>query len=245
MSRPRRILMTVDAVGGVWQYATELATALAGLGHETILRCSGRRHRTRSARRSWPRMADTRGYRAGTRLAGARCGGGAGAGLAVARLASEWRVDVVHLNQPALAADVAFAVPLVVVAHSCVATWWEAVQGAALPDEFGWRRELCRLGLARAMRSLPQPGLRLGARRALRICRAAGGAQRPHAAPVARPLQGISPSPPAGCGTKARTSRRWIARRHVRVPVPGRWADAWAKWRVHGLRPDCRAWRAE
>ena len=41
MSRPRRILMTADAVGGVWQYATELASALAGLGHETILALLG------------------------------------------------------------------------------------------------------------------------------------------------------------------------------------------------------------
>jgi glycosyltransferase involved in cell wall biosynthesis len=33
------------------------------------------------------------------------------------------------------------------VLHSCVATWWEAVQGTELPEDFGWRTELVRDGL--------------------------------------------------------------------------------------------------
>ena len=32
-----RILMTTDAVGGVWSYSTALATALAKRGHEVLL----------------------------------------------------------------------------------------------------------------------------------------------------------------------------------------------------------------
>ena len=39
MSDPRRlsILMTADAVGGVWQYATDLSAALIELGHRVTL----------------------------------------------------------------------------------------------------------------------------------------------------------------------------------------------------------------
>ena len=132
MSRPRRILMTVDAVGGVWQYATELATALAGLGHETILALLGPppsdAQRKAILAQNGVTLVDT-----GQALDWLAPDAAAvrAAGLAIARLASEWRVDVVHLNQPALAADVVFPVPLVVVAHSCVATWWDAVRGGA------------------------------------------------------------------------------------------------------------------
>ena len=36
-SAPARVLMTVDAVGGVWRYALELARGLAGAGTEVVL----------------------------------------------------------------------------------------------------------------------------------------------------------------------------------------------------------------
>jgi len=37
----RRILMTTDAVGGVWTYALDLATGLAAQGVHTVLAVSG------------------------------------------------------------------------------------------------------------------------------------------------------------------------------------------------------------
>ena len=40
---PRRILMTVDALGGVWTYAVELARALAPRGVEIVFAQHGRR----------------------------------------------------------------------------------------------------------------------------------------------------------------------------------------------------------
>ena len=36
-----RVLMTADAVGGVWTYALDLAVGLAGAGVETVLVCFG------------------------------------------------------------------------------------------------------------------------------------------------------------------------------------------------------------
>jgi glycosyltransferase involved in cell wall biosynthesis len=60
--------------------------------------------------------------------------------------------DVVHLNQFAFGA-LAFAAPTLLVAHSCVVSWWQAVHGAD-PPEPQWRRyrELLRRGLAGATR---------------------------------------------------------------------------------------------
>ena len=37
MPPPRRILMTTDAVGGVWTYATDLARGLGKSGNEVVL----------------------------------------------------------------------------------------------------------------------------------------------------------------------------------------------------------------
>ncbi|HEX2678120.1 MAG TPA: glycosyltransferase, partial [Polyangiales bacterium] len=34
--------------------------------------------------------------------------------------------------------------------HSCLASWWAAVKGGALPREFAWRRDLVEAGLKRA-----------------------------------------------------------------------------------------------
>jgi glycosyltransferase involved in cell wall biosynthesis len=49
-----------------------------------------------------------------------------------------------------LLAEADFDVPVVAVQHSCVASWWEAVRGTALPEDFRWRTELVRRGLRRA-----------------------------------------------------------------------------------------------
>ncbi|MDP9034476.1 MAG: glycosyltransferase family 1 protein, partial [Myxococcota bacterium] len=39
--RPRKVLMTADAVGGVWTYAVELAGELGRAGVETVLATMG------------------------------------------------------------------------------------------------------------------------------------------------------------------------------------------------------------
>ena len=59
----------------------------------------------------------------------------ADAGREIARLAAATRADLVHLNSPALAADAPFDLPLVVAAHSCVASWWEAAATGPLPAD--------------------------------------------------------------------------------------------------------------
>src|SRR5438093_9712407 len=38
---PKRVLVTADAVGGVWQYSLDLARGLARLGIETVLAVMG------------------------------------------------------------------------------------------------------------------------------------------------------------------------------------------------------------
>ena len=142
-----KVLITADAVGGVWQYSTELAAGLSRLGIGTVLAVMG------------PAASDEQ-------LAAARIPGvelietglaldwlaedGASlrvAGAAILGLAHAHGASLVQLNTPALAAETEFDLPVVAVQHSCVATWWEAVQGSPLPADFAWRTELNRRGL--------------------------------------------------------------------------------------------------
>jgi glycosyltransferase involved in cell wall biosynthesis len=146
-----RILLTADAVGGVWQYSTELAAGLSRLGIETILAVKGPSpsdaQRDAATRIPGVTLIDT-----GLTLDWMAESGTAlrHAAEAIRDLADDHRVDLVQLNTPALAARTKFATPVVAVQHSCVATWWEAVHGSDLPDDFAWLTKLVRAGLRAA-----------------------------------------------------------------------------------------------
>lgn len=146
-----RILITADAVGGVWQYSLDLARGLAGLGIETVLAVMGPEpsDEQRALAASVPMLKLVETGLAlewlaedGEALARANRG--------IARLARKANVDLVQLNGAALAADAKFHVPIIVVHHSCVATWWQAVNGTALPEDFAWRTRLVARGLEAA-----------------------------------------------------------------------------------------------
>lgn len=145
---PRRILMTADALGGVWTYALDLSRALALQGVRTLLAVLG----------PPPDVAQRTAAAAipGLRLAvldqpldwlAATPAEVMAAGAAVTALAATEKVELAHLNTPALAAGGAFAMPTVAVAHSCVTTWWQAVHpGTALPPSLAWRGDLAGAG---------------------------------------------------------------------------------------------------
>ncbi len=145
-----RILITTDAVGGVWTYTMDLAGALAEAGAVvrvvTLGPRPGREQRVEARRRNLD-VVET-GHtlewmapgRDAIRLAG----------KAVARLARAFGADVVQLNTPALAAEVRFAARVVAVNHSCVATWWAAVHGSKLPERYAWCAAMTGEGLAAA-----------------------------------------------------------------------------------------------
>jgi glycogen synthase len=149
---PRRVLMTADSLGGVWSHALELARGLGRHGVRvelatmggllTTAQCSGAaRIATLTLHESAYRLEwmaepwdDVR--RAGDWL------------LA---LESQLRPDLVHLNQFAFG-SLPFAAPSLLVAHSCVLSWWRAVHGEAAPPEWDRYRHAVRGGLAGATR---------------------------------------------------------------------------------------------
>jgi glycosyltransferase involved in cell wall biosynthesis len=151
MSQPRRVLMTLDAVGGVWRYAVDLARELGQTGIACMLvglgpapteaqrqECRGLRNVTLTWANQpldWMVEDESALHEVG------------GALLSIAR---DWDADLLHLNLPSQAAAITDRVPIVVAAHSCIATWWMAVKGDALPPAWRWQQPLNRRGLRRA-----------------------------------------------------------------------------------------------
>jgi glycogen(starch) synthase len=145
----RRVLMTADAVGGVWTYAMDLAGSLRPHGVEVTVAVMGPPmrdgHRADAARRrievveapyrlEWMEEPWTDIERAGGWLM---------------TLADRLGVDLVHLNG-FCHASLPWRVPAIVVAHSCVRTWWRGVHGEAPPQ--AWDRYTVEVaeGLRRA-----------------------------------------------------------------------------------------------
>jgi glycogen(starch) synthase len=153
--RPRSegalVLMTTDTVGGVWHYAVGLATSLiedhglrvalatmgtplSGAQRRQVASLAGLTLHESSYRLEW--MAEP--------WADVAC-----AGDWLLALERRLAPDLVHLNQFAFGA-LPFAAPTLLVAHSCVVSWWQAVHGTEPPAHWARYREVVRAGLAGA-----------------------------------------------------------------------------------------------
>jgi len=144
-SQGLRLMLVTDAVGGVWTYSVELARALREWDVETLLAVIGPSVSAEQAREAAGlQVIDT-----GLALdwTAERPDVIRRTGCALAEIANRERVDIVQLNSAALLADCDFDQPVVVVQHSCVATWWDSVREGPLPKDFAWRRDLVDCGL--------------------------------------------------------------------------------------------------
>src|SRR5207248_324617 len=157
---PLRVLMTVDAVGGVWHYAMTLVEALAGLERtrsiEFLLACIGPAPSVEQQRVA-AALPGVRLVHRGYRLEWMDdpWDDVARAGRWLRECAAEFQPDLVHLNGYVHAA-MEWRVPVLVVGHSCVLSWWEAVRGEPAPPEWELYRHAVAGGLARA-RSVVAP----------------------------------------------------------------------------------------
>lgn len=148
--RPLRILMTADAVGGVWTYALELARALEEHNVEIVLvtmgplpgphqvaaasRCKNLTLLSRDSRLEWmPEPWDDVDK----------------TGEWLLELERELGADLIHINGYAHAA-LPFLAPVVLVTHSCVCSWWRAVHGVEAPASWNEYRHRVSEGLRSA-----------------------------------------------------------------------------------------------
>jgi glycogen(starch) synthase len=139
--------MTADTVGGVWQYAIELCRAFGRSGVEVILATMGAAL-TPGQRAEAASLSNAEIYESRYKLEwmDSPWSDVAASGEWLLGLQRELQPDLVHLNGYAHAA-LPWEVPKIVVAHSCVLSWWKAVRGTNLPVEWNRYRQSVRAGL--------------------------------------------------------------------------------------------------
>jgi glycosyltransferase involved in cell wall biosynthesis len=146
----RKVLMTADSVGGVWTYALQLAAELGQRGIEVTLVVMGGKPSADQAREAgaipnltligtdfrleWMSDPDADLVVAGEVLL---------------EMEAEQRPDIVHLNG-FYHATLPFKAPVLVVAHSCVSSWWRACRKTPLSLEWSAYGERVAAGIAAA-----------------------------------------------------------------------------------------------
>ncbi len=147
---PRRILMTADGVGGVWNYALELSRALAAHDIRVTLAIMG-----------WPLSPDQRRQaeacenaeiiEKGYKLEWMRdpWDDVSRAGRWLLELERQVQPDIVHLNGYSHG-NLGWSAPKLIVGHSCVLSWWRAVHGGDAPPEWNGYRKAVTRGISSA-----------------------------------------------------------------------------------------------
>lgn len=127
----RRVLMSADTVGGVWSYSLELAAALGKHGVQVLLAImGGQLNRTQRVEVAGARNVQVaQGVFPSEWLEGQEVDE---AGQWLLGLAEAFQPDVVHLDGYAHA-SLKWKVPALVVAHSCLISRWQALNGAEAP----------------------------------------------------------------------------------------------------------------
>jgi glycogen synthase len=133
-AKPLTVLMTADAVGGVWSYSLSLCAALPDI--RFVLAVMGPLP-SPAQRAAAAELGNVTLEEYGHRLEWMQ---GAAEHLAPSRhwlatLARRYAADLIHVNGYAHAINDA-GLPTVVVAHSDVLSWWRAVHGEAAPAEW-------------------------------------------------------------------------------------------------------------
>jgi glycosyltransferase involved in cell wall biosynthesis len=150
-SRPMRVLITSDAVGGIWSYTLELTRYLNEHSVDVQICILG----PRPSAKQWEDAV-----RAGAQaidVTGLPLDWTASSEQQLDHVADElkshaqkWHADVVHLNAPGQAGTRGWEKPLVVTTHSCVGTWWAAVGAGPIPPDLAWRVHRTAIGMVLA-----------------------------------------------------------------------------------------------
>jgi glycogen(starch) synthase len=146
-TRPLRILMTTDAVGGVWQYTVDLVRALADRGAEVLVAVlgPGPSHEQRNELQSLARILLAEKNFALEWEPNSWADVDA-SGEWLLQLDAQFRADVIHLNGYSHAA-LPWHKPVVSVAHSCVYSWWRNVLNSAPGPEWAEYKSRVTAGL--------------------------------------------------------------------------------------------------
>jgi glycogen synthase len=139
--------MTADPIGGIWQYALELCSDMAKRDVNVVLATMGRRleHGEQDSVYALPNVELCESaYK--LEWMSHPWGDIEAAGRWLLDLEARFRPRLIHLNQYSHGA-LPWKVPALVVGHSCVCSWFEAVKGSAPGPEWQSYKQAVRLGL--------------------------------------------------------------------------------------------------
>lgn len=150
--------MTVDTVGGVWQYALELSRGLSKAGVNVGLATMG-------APLSYSQREELAGIQGIELFEGTYAlewmqdpwEDVVRAGDWLLEIEASFQPDLVHLNGYVHAA-LPWRTPVMVVGHSCVLSWWNAVKGEDVPNTWAPYEQAVTRGL-RAAKLVVAPSL--------------------------------------------------------------------------------------
>lgn len=142
--------MTADPIGGVWNYVLELARGLSAYGVEIALATMGK-PLSPDQRREVADEGNVTLYESEYRLEwmDEPWGDVEQSGKWLLSLEADLHPDLVHLNGY-VHASLPWQSPCLVVAHSCILSWWQAVRREELPVRYQQYRRRVAKGLAAA-----------------------------------------------------------------------------------------------
>lgn len=145
--KPLKVLMTTDTVGGVWTYTLELIDALHGCPCEILLATMGAPLSATQAR-ALCHFRHLQVLESGYKLEWMEepWADVDAAGTWLLEAAATFQPDLVHLNNYAYGA-LPWPAPVLMVGHSCVYSWWQAVKGEAPPPRWQGYQQRVRAGL--------------------------------------------------------------------------------------------------
>lgn len=142
---PSRVLMTTDTVGGVWSYCVDLCRALAFYGVRVSLATMGAPLR-QDQRAAVDAVPNVDLFQSAYKLEWMEhpWEDVEAAGAWLLDIERQVQPDVVHLNGYAHGC-LAWQTPVLIAAHSCVYSWYEAVRGSSPSAEWArYRAEVTR-----------------------------------------------------------------------------------------------------
>jgi glycogen(starch) synthase len=149
---PRRILMTADPIGGVWSYALELVRALDPHNTEVTLATMGAPlSRDQAAEAAAIANLDIHSHDFKLEWMDEPWRDVEQAGDWLLGIERHCQPDVIHLNGYAHG-NLPWHAPVLMVAHSCVLSWWRAVKGHDAPERFAQYRNAVTSGIQAAER---------------------------------------------------------------------------------------------
>lgn len=146
----KKLLMTADTVGGVWTYALELAQGLQSYGIKVHLATMGRLPSV-SQQEQAAKIPNLQLHQSSYQLEWMDNPWDEvdAAGEWLQRLEEQLSPDLIHLNNYCHG-QLNWNAPVLMVGHSCVLSWWQAVKGEAAPPSYATYARRLKEGLQAA-----------------------------------------------------------------------------------------------